>query len=421
MAKRRTWWGNPALRQAITLTEGGGVPAWVSRDENGIPAALDADYAQGLYWDGQRSLTLSAFLGGTFDRNSAAQGRAGGGYASFSADDLRLVYDETFDLGGQIEAGGANVLAYTNAATAGWTDAFLSRTTGLADIFGGSDAIRFTNTGSAGPNTLQNRGVFTGSAETTYVIAEKGNATAFSINVYDVQSGTVTVCGTVFTWSTGLAAIAAGSGTCGAVELTETGPNGQPVYLIWQTCTGTGGNARRISLRPAGNTTSLFNAIVHHVQHEEQGSYSSPIIAAATPASRSADDLIRTVTAGAFSKVLWCRAPRLAGTHVLYQRDDGTEDNRVRMVRASDLHLHYIVTAGGVEQANIDLGEIANDAFFTVAIRAAQDDFAVSLDAGEETTDTSGDLPAGLTIERIGRDTTGNYWNSTIQREVTFQ
>lgn len=26
MARRRTWWGNPALRQAIALTEGAGAP-----------------------------------------------------------------------------------------------------------------------------------------------------------------------------------------------------------------------------------------------------------------------------------------------------------------------------------------------------------------------------------------------------------
>jgi hypothetical protein len=98
----------------------------------------------------------------------------------------------------------------------------------------------------------------------------------------------------------------------------------------------------------------------------------------------------------------------------LCQLDDGTEDNRVRIERDTNGEVHVIVTAGGVEQADLDLGAVAVLSSFIVTVRFGEDDFAASLDGGAVVADVSGTMPTVDTM-RIGHDTTNNQWGSIIK------
>lgn len=81
-----------------------------------------------------------------------------------------------------------------------------------------------------------------------------------------------------------------------------------------------------------------------------------------------------------------------------------------------------IVTAGGVDQADLDLGAVAFDADFRLALRAASNDFAASLNGGAVVTDASGTMPSGLTNERIGSGlSAGNEWFSTCAIDAEWQ
>jgi hypothetical protein len=99
---------------------------------------------------------------------------------------------------------------------------------------------------------------------------------------------------------------------------------------------------------------------------------------------------------------------------VLCQIDDGTEDNRIRIERDSGGDVHVIVTAGGVEQADLDLGAVAALSSFSVALRFGEDDFSASLNGGAVVADTSGTMPTVDTM-RIGHDTTDSQWGSIIK------
>ena len=101
------------------------------------------------------------------------------------------------------------------------------------------------------------------------------------------------------------------------------------------------------------------------------------------------------------------------GLGVLCQIDDGTENERYRIERNSSDEIRVIVTDGGVEQANLNLGVVADDTDFKVAVRFAASDFAASLDGAAVVVDTGGTLPTIDTL-RPGMDTSGNEWNSTI-------
>ena len=127
--------------------------------------------------------------------------------------------------------------------------------------------------------------------------------------------------------------------------------------------------------------------------------------------------------ASSLTKFVTGRTPPGVGSEqVRWSRDDGTTANRIRILYKSDGHLHATVTAGGVDQADLDLGAVAVDTDFKLAMRAATNDFAASLNGGAVVTDTSGTMPSGLTNDRIGSGlTAGNEWFSTCAIEAEWQ
>ncbi len=135
--------------------------------------------------------------------------------------------------------------------------------------------------------------------------------------------------------------------------------------------------------------------------------------------TRAADVATNTSPVAAKTVFIAARTAPGGGTQVLWQRDDGDENERIRIERNSSDEIRFIVTDGGVDQCDLDLGSVADDTDFKVAVRFAANDFAGSLDAAAVVTDTGGTIPT-ITIERFGVDSAGNYWNSTIDRYGNF-
>lgn len=116
-------------------------------------------------------------------------------------------------------------------------------------------------------------------------------ATTSDIKINDETAGAALVTATL-TWATKTAAITAGAGTCGVIDL-GTGPNGGAMVRVWVTGTGTGagtgaaGNTRRTYCYPAANTKAV---ILHHHQFEAATSVpSSPIVTVGSAVTRAAD------------------------------------------------------------------------------------------------------------------------------------
>lgn len=148
----------------------------------------------------------------------------------------------------------------------------------------------------------------------------------------------------------------------------------------------------------------------------------SPITTYDVTVTRAADNYFVPVSSlGIFSAtagtvVIKATTPRgSVVTRVLWQIDDGTASNRFRIERDTSKQIRFIVTDGGVEQANINLGVVADNTGFTVAAAWSANDFAASLNGGAALTDSSGTLPAVTTFKFGYSSTAGQEWNRHIK------
>ena len=106
------------------------------------------------------------------------------------------------------------------------------------------------------------------------------------------------------------------------------------------------------------------------------------------------------------------------GTQTILSLDDGTADERIHIQRQSDRTLHAIVVDGGVTQCDLNLGAVADQTDFRLALSVAANDFRASLLGGAVVSDTAGTLPT-ITTRRFGHNYAGlNHWNSTISRVI---
>lgn len=121
-----------------------------------------------------------------------------------------------------------------------------------------------------------------------------------------------------------------------------------------------------------------------------------------------------------------------SGEIILFQADDNAtyenaavERNFIRLVWDADGHLRFIVSYGGtgslVEQANLDLGEVAPETPFTVHFSAQANDFKAALEGRPVQSDTSGSFP-GLAVLRLGkgRSNSEKLWGGSIDRLVLW-
>jgi hypothetical protein len=110
-----------------------------------------------------------------------------------------------------------------------------------------------------------------------------------------------------------------------------------------------------------------------------------------------------------------------AADQVAVQFDDGgAGNNRVMIYRDSSRRLRFIVTAGGVEQVNLDLGTVADSTSFAVAVAWAAGNFAASLDGATSLTDAAGTVPTGLATLRLETAVSGAPWDGDLASVVYY-
>jgi lysophospholipase L1-like esterase len=106
-----------------------------------------------------------------------------------------------------------------------------------------------------------------------------------------------------------------------------------------------------------------------------------------------------------------------ASDQVLWQADAGDDRNRLRVVwSASDGHLRFVITTTATERASVDLGALAINTRFRLAVAAASADVAISRNGFSVfTAAPSGGIP-GLAFLRFGAGASGTPWAGTLRR-----
>ncbi len=152
---------------------------------------------------------------------------------------------------------------------------------------------------------------------------------------------------------------------------------------------------------------------------EAEGTAAGPVVKTTNAAVTATADVVTIASPPATVTVLLQgrTSPGLA-EQVLWQQDDGTENNRKRIVRDASGDMRLFVTTGGVERitSGMDMGAVANATDFALAVQIVEANYASSLNGATVVTDTSaGSLPT-ITTGRLGSDNNGNYWNATLAR-----
>jgi hypothetical protein len=166
------------------------------------------------------------------------------------------------------------------------------------------------------------------------------------------------------------------------------------------------------------------------VQIEIGRAPSSYIPTTATPVIRGADVWTVPLTPSWFTPMSGtiflaartaANAPAAEFVQVLSQYDDGTANNRLRIVRDSSRILRCTATAGGTEVANLSLGVVADLMSLRVAFSWSGTGYSACLDGGPCRTVSGVPAPIGLTMHRIGCNTAGaQQWCGQILQDAFF-
>jgi hypothetical protein len=137
-----------------------------------------------------------------------------------------------------------------------------------------------------------------------------------------------------------------------------------------------------LELWPAGPAAAALASIPHHVQYEAGAFASDPILAGARAEERCAAELDAAQDHATAVAVLARSAAGRDGRQVLWQLDDGTEANRLTLVRdgAGDLRAELVIAGGAV--ATLALGELADGAAVALELRLGTSSLTCRRDAG---------------------------------------
>lgn len=361
------------------------------------PATFYADFARGVYF---RNDAWRAFSNAVdFARDSA--GRAfdeDGAYQVAASDVLRVGHGASGGaaIGAVLEGARTNRLLNTSTFSAEWSGNGSTRTVIPNGSFDGNvSAMRVTTTGNFGGNLFQQ--IFGLTIGSTVVASVWIKGTAGEQIYFGADDKPETLKRITFTGDWQYIAL-------DPYEITVS-----DVYFTFELYDRVAGDHI-----PTGGTFDIC-----YPQYEVAGTPSSYIESGGTVGTRAADALsvgpvgglpfegyVATVLSGV---IAFRAAPGASGNQVLWQTDDGSEDDRLRIVRDATGHLRFIATAGGAEQCNIDLGALADSTDGKVAFRAAANDFAAVLDGGAVSADSAGSMPA-VTLMWVGRGHSGDEW-----------
>lgn len=266
-------------------------------------------------------------------------------------------------------------------------------------IIDGGVARRITATGSSA-GVFQTVGTFTGSAETLYAIIEKGDQDVASIALYNTTTAAF-ACRAQLTFSTGVATVAAGSGTARAYKIATAGPNGGEVWLLaLTTSAGIYTNTRQVICYPAGIATTSGHAYLHHIQLQETVSViSPPIVTNATSVTVGQPALVSEPLPPWFHNdeyslaVEYSIKDQVAASRGLLSVSDNTTSNRALIyLTSAATSVQTYVTVGGVDQA-ILTSTVNSAGKNKVAARLVKDNIACSANGGPVQQDTSCLIP----------------------------
>lgn len=242
-----------------------------------------------------------------------------------------------------LAAAGTNLATRSNDPShSDWTKDSGVTATALTDseVFEGLDGYTVaSNGGGAFHKLAQNAGSLTTSPETVSVVVEKGTSDVVSFGVFD--SGAL-VSGLTYTWSTdALSAPAAGSANSQSrsrVVLSEE-PGRVRLILSYDP---TSGGTRDVRFYPVGyNRTASESTIWHHLQVQELGHATQPVVTTTASASDAADALY------------FRRAPVPQGL-IVYQR----------------IHLGMVDAGETTAMASVMLGQADSGARLKMELRA---------------------------------------------------
>ncbi|KJK22136.1 hypothetical protein UB46_23805 [Burkholderiaceae bacterium 16] len=315
--------------------------------------------------------------------------------------------------------------------------------TNAASLVAGQQAKRFVMVGAGGPNTPAANGAqFTATGPMcTWSIIEIDPASvagAITRLLFYKTSGTPGIWGGVnLDLTTGVASVASGTGTVtyGAVKLSNLGPNGGAVYLLWTATTNAGGetlNAYPYPITDGSASGAGKSVIVHHHQLEAGAYPSSAIVTTSAQATRAADNATITdlskigFSQGEGTVYAEFMVPRIASGVA------GDSFGGVITICDSALNNYFAVwpnvtgnvkfsrKAGGavvdITTANsVVVGAVAKVA---VAYGAAQND-AICLNGGTVAS-AAAIAPSGMTEMRLGRLASNPGWLNGWLRNVRF-
>ena len=261
------------------------------------------------------------------------------------------------------------------------------------------------------------------------------SGTAYTLSFY-VKAGTRSWCGitlpsAAFTGGPSSYYGLSGAGTLGTAAGSPTARSitavGNGWYRITITATATttvGGNTliRSASADNTGFYTGVngAEAIYLYGAQLEAGAFSTSYIPTVTIAVLRSPD-IATMTGTNFSN--WYNASAgtfvsqfttstISGTRTILDANDNTANESIRL-RTVTADPTFTVTAGGVDQANIDAGTVAAAITYKMAGAYTLNDFATSIGGGTVGTDVSGTVPTVNQLQ-IGTSSAGNILNGCI-------
>ena len=198
-------------------------------------------------------------------------------------------------------------------------------------------------------------------------------------------------------------------------QFMSSGPNGGKVYKLEIRMPRSG---KDMAIAPIGAYSNHLTALVHHVQQEEQPWFTSPIVTTGTTVTRAEERLDATIESLQLPTFLSIEANTSTGTNkdqVLWQLDDNTDNNVIRLYRKGDSSfLFEVIISGASTYSKVISSGINNDSIFKIAIAIESNlTFRWSLDGATEQTDTITSLPS-VTRERLccaaGSDKSWSGW-----------
>lgn len=209
-------------------------------------------------------------------------------------------------------------------------------------------------------------------------------------------------------------------------------PVGGGWYRITATAaaTATGSGFFQFSLCSAANTTTYLGditkgAYIYGAQLEAGAFATSYTPTAAATVTRNAD--VASVGVSQFpysategSIVANVTPLNVAAARRAVQIDDGTENERYTLSTNSTPNGLFTVIDGGSSQAAIATGTPAANTNIKLAARYKVNDFALSVNGGAASTDTSGTLPIANLLMRLGSGTSSTEPLNGHIRQITY-